>query len=451
VAEPQIKEQNIIEDRFPFAALIMPREPEPEENVTFTPAAVRRSLFGQDLELRTPSKNVANTLRHVGLEDVEKLQAVRQSASDAGVFTRLGSLGMTAAFFGDERHEANAKEELADQYEFVPNFSLTLPPPVKLEDAPTARGQGALDVCEWPAESGVARAHEVGIRGAGVLCGVVDSGIDAGHPEFSHRTTPFRYVSLEPDSPYAPARDIFGFDPDGHGSHVSGIIAGRNVGVAPEASLYVASVIESETARTSMIRVAYGLDWMFRQFTRPETEHRPAVLNMSLGFPTALVDHDIITREEFEMRVLIMRRVLRALIQANVMPLIAIGNEGEETYRYPGAFDDVVGVGAVDFDGKVADFSGSGQPEQNPKPDFVGYGVSVYSSLERDYEGNPIYERMSGTSMATPYATGIAALYRCQQPTLTVKQVWDRLLDTTLELPGEKGNRVGAGLVRFTS
>ncbi|MFE1601878.1 S8 family serine peptidase [Methylobacterium sp. ID0610] len=60
-------------------------------------------------------------------------------------------------------------------------------------------------------------------------------------------------------------------EPDGHGPHVCGIIAGSTVGVAPEAELMVASVIESETARTSFMRVVYGLNWLLQEFTADAT------------------------------------------------------------------------------------------------------------------------------------------------------------------------------------
>jgi subtilisin family serine protease len=130
---------------------------------------------------------------------------------------------------------------------------------------------------------------------------------------------------------------------------------------------------------------------------------------------------------------------------------VAIGNDGEGQYGYPGAFDDVLGVGAVDFQGQVASFSGSGKPagQQPTKPDLVGYGVGVVSSLERDYGGRSIYQRLNGTSMATPYVAAIAALYRSLFPGLTVKETWSKLLKDALPLSGQPPARVGVGLARF--
>jgi subtilisin family serine protease len=110
----------------------------------------------------------------------------------------------------------------------------------------------------------------------------------------------------------------------------------------------------------------------------------------------------------------------------------------------------VLAVGAVDFDGQVAPFSGSGKPPDGgaAKPDVAGYGVGVYSSVERTFEGGSVYQRFNGTSMAAPYVAGIAALYRCEHPTWPVADVWKKLEDTALNL-GAPADRVGAGLARY--
>jgi subtilisin family serine protease len=218
--------------------------------------------------------------------------------------------------------------------------------------------------------------------------------------------------------------------------------------VAPESGLYVASVIESETLSTSLTRVVAGLNWLLRQFTRPDNEHLPSVLSMSLGFPQSFVQH---ADPEDQHKLHSLQVLLRTLIQANVLPIIAIGNDGPGSNGYPGALADVLAVGAVNFEGKLAPFSGSGPVPVSgiQKPDLVGYGVGVNSSLERDYSGDCIYQRLNGTSMATPYVAGIAALYRSLNPTLTVKEVWAMLLENALPLPKEPVDRVGKGLARF--
>lgn len=431
------------------AMLLIPRvaDDAPAE-VTFASAAYDRAPQRNGLRLERPAKSASGALQRIGMEDMEKLQVARPRPGARGVFARMGSLGATAAFFGREQDEDDARTELESEYEFVPNFNLSVPARVKLDGVAATRGRTALAQREWPVASGVSAAHDRGIRGGGVLVGVLDTGVDADHEEFADQTITYRYVSFFPNSPYWPPRDVRGFDTDGHGSHVCGIIAGRNTGVAPESRLFAASVIESETTRTSLIRVASGLDWILRQFSRPDTEHLPGVLNMSLGFPP---EADGMPEAEYRQRLKAMRTLIRTLVQANILPLVAIGNDGADRFGYPGGFKEVVAVGAVDFQHKVASFSGSGRPpgEGVSKPDLAGYGVGVYSSVERDYEGRAAYQRFSGTSMATPYVAGIAALYRCREPQLTVAEVADKMKTDALKLTGQPKPRVGAGLARF--
>ena len=210
----------------------------------------------------------------------------------------------------------------------------------------------------------------------------------------------------------------------------------------PDVTLYVASVIESPMTSTSLVRVAAGLEWLFSQFSRSENQPLPAVVSLSLGFPA--VSPPDVTPAEYRARLDVLRVLLRTLVDANALPVVAIGNDGPGLYRYPAAFRQVIGVGAVDFGGQIARFSADGTPPREgvTKPDLFGYGVGVYSSVERDYSGASIYERMDGTSMATPYVAGVAALYRGQYPAWTVKEVWNKLT-TTARPPS--GQRPGTG------
>ena len=76
-------------------------------------------------------------------------------------------------------------------------------------------------------------------------------------------------------------------------------------------------------------------------------------------------------------------------------------------------------------------------------------GVGANSSLERDYSGQSLYQRLNGTSMATPYVAGIAAPYRARQPTLASPKYGTNLFQAAEDLPGQPISRIGAGLARF--
>ena len=107
-------------------------------------------------------------------------------------------------------------------------------------------------------------------------------------------------------------------------------------------------------------------------------------------------------------------------------------------------------MGAVDFALQVAEFSGSGTSPLTgeAEPNLVGFGVDVVSSVERTIYNRSLYRKMSGTSMAAPYVSGIAALYASQNPKLQGRALWQHLIQSALPVEALPG-RAGAGLARF--
>jgi len=167
---------------------------------------------------------------------------------------------------------------------------------------------------------------------------------------------------------------------------------------------------------------------------------------MSLGF----LDAKLATSELNIVR-LAMRRMFQTLMHnLSVLPVVAIGNEGAGIVRAPGYFPEVLAVGAVGTDGTPAGFSGGGLSpiDGSTQPDVAGYGVDMPSSYERDHQGKSFYRYKSGTSMAAPYVTGIAALYASADPTLMGSTLRAKILQTALTLP-HSADRVGVGLARF--
>jgi subtilisin family serine protease len=210
--------------------------------------------------------------------------------------------------------------------------------------------------------------------------------------------------------------------------------------------LMVAAVMDSETLRTSLERVVVALNWVLAQFEDPANRDRPVIVNMSLGFLQSSID-----RPNLDSPVQGLQKVLSTLLdEFHVLPICAVGNEGIDGIRAPAYFDDTLSVGAVDYDLQVAVFSGGGKSPLTgeTEPNLMGYGVDIISSFERTIYNRSLYRNMSGTSMAAPYVTGIAALYAGQNPRLQGRALWQHLVKTALPVAAP-GTRAGAGLARF--
>lgn len=392
----------------------------------------------QRIMQEVPGATTVDALQRIGLQCVEPEE---RALEDKDKFQRLGYAGAYVVETPDRGKAQKARRVLEPNYHIMPDIDMGLPGAVQ---ARLYERRPRRDTY-WPEESGVPEAHARGITGKGVLVGVLDTGCDADHLELRDKEIDFCYVPLEP-MPEA-VRVVRGFDTNGHGTHVTSIVAGKNVGVAPEVDLMVASVIESETVKTSLQRVVIALDWMLSRFQLEQNAQKPAIVNMSLGFR-----QEWIRPPQFQSVMEGMRLLLSTLfVDFKVLPVVSIGNDGPGTVLAPGYFPESLSVGAVDFDLEPAWFSGSGLSPVTgkPEPDIAGYGVRVLAALERDISRRSLYAEKSGTSMAAPYVTGIAALLASANRGLQGDRLRQHLLDHALRLEGA-GDRVGAGLARFT-
>ncbi|MBN1656992.1 MAG: S8 family serine peptidase [Anaerolineae bacterium] len=383
-----------------------------------------------------PQAEQSRQLERIGLSKV----AAEQRAPDEG--DKYQSLSYVGAYVVETTDEATAhaaQQVLEPEYHIMPDIEMGLPYAMlarRYERRPRRKQY-------WPDESGVAQAHAEGITGKGVLVGVLDTGCDADHLELRDKEIEFRYVPLRP-TPEA-VRAVRGFDTNGHGTQVTSIIAGKNVGIAPDVDLMVASVIESETVKTSLERVVIALDWMLSQFQREEYLGKSTIINLSIGFRP-----EWISATQLRSVVDGVQLIIETLaVDFDVLPVVAIGNDGPGIVRAPGYFAEPMSVGAVDANLQPAWFSGSGVSPvtHEPEPDITGYGIDVLSAIERNAKGHSLYALNSGTSMAAPYVTGIAALVAQKNPGLQGLALKQHLLDHALPLP-DAGSRAGAGLAR---
>ena len=453
-----MKGEPLFRPRLPLSGILVPRIAPDQQNYVTAASAIFDRAQQRESEFQPfhpRHESAAKVLQASGLLDSTTIQlpvVADLPEGTQGYFQDLGSVGVTVARFLNEDICGSVIDKLSEDYLFVEDFDLAMPSPIVAagDDDGNILFSDTSEDDEWREESGVAEAHAANVKGRGAIVGVLDSGIDIDHDNFRvsnrpNKNVPFVNIPmLRPDK----LRAVRGFDPDGHGTHVCGIIRGRNTGIAPHADLCVASVIESETIRTSFIRVLVGLQWLVKIFQNPTYRDRPAIINLSLGFPPVCPPNMV--EKHYEGAKTMLKTIIDTVDRANILIVAAIGNDGEGLYRIPGAYDKVLAVGAVDYSQQVAAFSGC-DGVGGKKPDLVGYGVNVLSSWSRTQRNDSTYKRQSGTSMAAPYISGLAALYWSRNRGLTSQQVRQEVLSKALPLNDPKVHRFGRGLGRYVA
>ncbi len=241
-------------------------------------------------------------------------------------------------------------------------------------------------------------AWPTGNTGKGVKVAILDSGIEATHPDLV-LAGGINYAGSAREGSTSPADWT---DKHGHGTHVAGIVAARNnaigvVGVAPEASLWAVKVLgDNGIGYTSDI--IQGLDWCAANGIQ--------VASMSFGGEGTISLHTACDRAYAK----------------GVVLVAAAGNEAGPV-TYPAAYPSVIAVAAVDVRNVRASFSNSG-----PQVTLAAPGVDIYST----YKGGS-YANMSGTSMACPHVSGAAALAWASGLT-SATAVRERLIATAEDL-----------------
>lgn len=280
-----------------------------------------------------------------------------------------------------------------------------------VHEAPTGEQVGPLLDTALPL-IGAPAARARGLTGKGIAIAVVDTGIDAGHPDLQGRVAAARDFSSDGNPN----------DLNGHGTHVAGIAAGTGAasdgkygGVAPQASLINAKAL-SRYGQGTESTIIKAMEWAADQGAR--------VINMSLGGP-ASDGTDPMSRE-----------VNAISGQKNVLFVIAAGNSGPtRKVSTPAAADASLAVGAVDKSPALASFSSRG-PRLNDmalKPDIVAPGVAITAPRANSNDGNR-YATYSGTSMASPMTAGSAALVMQFHPTWSAAQVKQALMSAAAPL-----------------
>ncbi|HKJ12195.1 MAG TPA: S8 family serine peptidase [Ornithinimicrobium sp.] len=260
--------------------------------------------------------------------------------------------------------------------------------------------------------------------GAGIRVAVLDTGMDLEHPDFAGRAVTAKSF-VEGEGPQ---------DGHGHGTHCIGSACGgvsdqgRRYGVASEAEIYAGKVL-GDSGSGSDAGILAGINWA--------VANECAVISMSLGADVP---------EQHPPYVVAGRRAL----ERGSLIIAAAGNNADRPgdpgfVGTPANSPAVMAVGAVDSALAVARFSARSLPGSGGQVDLAGPGVEVFSSWPMPER----YHSISGTSMATPHAAGVAAVWAAVTGRRGL-ELWATLdkQSRRLELPSVD---VGAGLVQVGS
>jgi len=292
-----------------------------------------------------------------------------------------------------------------------------------------AKVKASLDVSV--PQIGAPEVWQSGYDGEGVKIAVLDTGVDAGHPDLAGKVAESQ--SFVPDQAVQ--------DGHGHGTHVASTIVGsgsasdgKRKGVAPGAELLVGKVLNNAGSGQASWIIA-GMEWAARSGAK--------IVSMSLG-GTASGPSDALSQSVDELSA-----------STGTLFVVAAGNAGpyEQTIGTPGIADSALTVGAVDKADKLAPFSSRGPRlgDSAVKPEITAPGAAITAARASGTAmGTPVdanYTTAGGTSMATPHVSGAAALVAQAHPDWTGQQIKQALATTAKTNPDNSVFEQGDGRV----
>lgn len=258
-------------------------------------------------------------------------------------------------------------------------------------------------------------------QGEGVTIAVLDTGCDLDHPDLKANLLAGKNF-VQPDQPPQ--------DGNGHGTHVTGTLVAENndigmVGVCPKAKVIPVKVLDNR-GNGNLLNVAQGIVWA--------ADNGADILSMSLGSPRKVPQ---------------VRKAIQYAAAKGIPTFVAAGNAGNtKEIFYPANYPETIAIGAVDANFKRGKFSNTGT-----NLDFMAPGVDIFSTVPDDW-----YATLSGTSMACPFAVGVAALVlsylRKKKPDAVPKTIEDyrnifmkHCTPITSEIAGDRKFYEGFGII----
>ncbi len=408
------------------------------------------NLSGKQSVMMTRSA-VVSELRLTSLESQQNVkqyleqQVQAGKAKDITSYYIVNGMAVTAT-----KEVAEAIGTFAEVEKVLPNETRQLNTTV-VEDAVSPKSQ--LANVEWNIERvNAPQAWDMGIDGSGTVVASIDSGVQWDHPALKEKYRGYNAATGEVNHDFnwfdATAGRTTPYDDNGHGTHVTGTMVGsepngnNQIGVAPGAK-WIA--VKAFTAAGGSDRdLLAAAQWILAPTDangNARVDLAPDVVNNSWGGGAGL--------DEWY------RDVVRNWRAAEIFPEFSAGNTtltnpgGPGSVAAPANYPESFATGATDINNKVGSFSLRGpSPYDQIKPDISAPGVNIRSSVPGNgYEGG-----WNGTSMAGPAVSGVAAMLRQVNATISVEEMEEVLLNTATPLtdnvyPTTPNHGYGYGLV----